>query len=61
MKEKFCAVTLATIMAVNVFPTNIFKKAAHAASFVSNVKKIAKPIDGAGKVSTRGDFIGPSW
>ncbi len=66
MNNKFFAVTMASIMSLNVFPVNVFRKTVQAEiTFKSNVSKIAGPEDGTGKESTWNSetqkYEGPSW
>ncbi len=57
MQKKFFAITMASIMSLNVFPVNIFKKTTHAASFVSNVSKIENPVPGGDNDNWSGNYI----
>ncbi len=48
---------MTSIIILNAFPVNIFKKATQAASFVSNVSKIENPVDGGSGGNWSGNYI----
>lgn len=58
MNNKFFAVTMASIMSLNVFTTNVFMKTVQAeTTFKSNVNKIEKPVTGGSNDEWSGSYI----
>ena len=58
MNHKFLAVTMASIMSLNVFPVNVFRKTVHAEiTFKSNVGKIAGPTPGGKDDQWDGNYV----
>ena len=57
MNKKILAISMVSIITLNAFPINIFKKTTHAASFVSNVSKIENPVPGGDNDNWSGNYI----
>ena len=57
MNKKILAISMVSIITLNSFPLNIFKKTTQAASFVSNVSKIENPVAGGDNDNWSGNYI----
>ncbi len=58
MNKKFLSITLASIISLNAFSTNIFLKTTHAEiTFKSNVTKIEGPVAGGENDEWKGNYI----